>query len=432
MVKATGDAIPREPEKLKMAGHRSKVTKVIFHPKFNQVASSSEDGSIKVWDYETGECEQSLREHTGMVNYINFHPTGNFLASCSKDMTIKLWRLTSDQEFKCFKTLQGHEHEVSCVEYLRPNGDHLVSCSRDETIRIWDSSSGFLLQTLQQHSGWVRRIAQQGKLMASASKDETVIIWSMDRIVQNLSMASGVDQSDYIITMIDEHQHVIDCIRFAPESACRTIEGADYSKMALDPNQTTGSGDNVNDSTGDQTRGADDSELMEESKRLDETTTEEKSSIATRVRLLKERLRKKKDELAGKDTGPEEQDPDQSVQIDTTQQEAEVKKGGPFKEYIATGSRDKKIRIFEVRSGRCVLTLAGHDNWVTDLLFHPNGRYLMSTADDKSVRIWDLSMGRCYRKIYNAHDHFISSFDMRGKVAVTGSQDTSVKIWACR
>jgi len=95
-LKASGDAIPREPEKLKMTGHRSKVTKVIFHPKFNQVASSSEDGSIKLWDYETGECEQSLREHTGMVNYINFHPTGNFLASCSKDMTIKLWRLTSD------------------------------------------------------------------------------------------------------------------------------------------------------------------------------------------------------------------------------------------------------------------------------------------------------------------------------------------------
>jgi len=59
--------------------------------------------------------------------------------------------------------------------------------------------------------------------MASASKDETVIIWSMDRIVQNLSSSSAMDQSDYIITMIDDHQHVIDCIRFAPETACRVI-----------------------------------------------------------------------------------------------------------------------------------------------------------------------------------------------------------------
>ena len=27
-----GDAIPREPEKLKLKGHRSKVTKIAFHP----------------------------------------------------------------------------------------------------------------------------------------------------------------------------------------------------------------------------------------------------------------------------------------------------------------------------------------------------------------------------------------------------------------
>ena len=148
LTKGTGDAIPREPEKMKLKGHRARITKVIFHPTYTQVATSSEDASIKLWDYETGECEQTLREHTGMVNYINFHPAGEMLASCARDMTIKLWRINKDQEFKCFKTLQGHEHEVSCVEFLRPNGDHIISCSRDQTIRIWDANTGFLLNTL--------------------------------------------------------------------------------------------------------------------------------------------------------------------------------------------------------------------------------------------------------------------------------------------
>lgn len=41
------------------------------------------------------------------------------------------------------------------------------------------------------------------------------------------------------------------------------------------------------------------------------------------------------------------------------------------KDYLASGSRDKKIKIWEVKSGRCVITLVGHDNWVTDLSFHP-------------------------------------------------------------
>lgn len=57
LFKNLGDAIPREPEKQKLNGHRSKVTKVAFHPKYNILASASEDGSIKLWDYETGDCE---------------------------------------------------------------------------------------------------------------------------------------------------------------------------------------------------------------------------------------------------------------------------------------------------------------------------------------------------------------------------------------
>ena len=32
------------------------------------------------------------------------------------------------------------------------------------------------------------------------------------------------------MTIIDDHEHVIDCIRFAPESCCKTIQKADYSK----------------------------------------------------------------------------------------------------------------------------------------------------------------------------------------------------------
>ena len=60
-----------------------------------------------------------------------------------------------------------------------------------------------------------------------------------------------------------------------------------------------------------------------------------------------------------------------------------------LKSYVATGARDKKIRIFETKTGRLVLTLTGHDNWITDLMFHPCGKYLISTADVKSVRIWD-------------------------------------------
>ena len=103
-----------------------------------------------------------------------------------------------------------------------------------------------------------------------------------------------------------------------------------------------------------------------------------------------------------------------------------------MRDYLATGSRDKTIKIWEVRNGRCVLTLTGHDNWVTDLFFHQNGKFLLSVSDDKSIRIWDLSNGRQYRKLLDAHNSFITTIDMKGKVVVTGSVDFTVKVWSCR
>ena len=47
---SSGDAIPREPEQMKLTGHRARVTRIQFHPVYTQIASSSEDASIKIWD----------------------------------------------------------------------------------------------------------------------------------------------------------------------------------------------------------------------------------------------------------------------------------------------------------------------------------------------------------------------------------------------
>ena len=42
VAKSSGDAIPRAPEKMKLRGHRAKITKVLFHPVHTQIASASE------------------------------------------------------------------------------------------------------------------------------------------------------------------------------------------------------------------------------------------------------------------------------------------------------------------------------------------------------------------------------------------------------
>ena len=77
-------------------------------------------------------------------------------------------------------------------------------------------------------------------------------------------------------------------------------------------------------------------------------------------------------------------------------------------EFLATGSRDKTIRIWDSR-GTVIKTLVGHDNWIRGLVFHPGGKFLLSVSDDYTIRCWDLTEeGRCV-KVIQAHEHFVSS-----------------------
>lgn len=53
--------------------------------------------------------------------------------------------------------------------------------------------------------------------MASCGKDETVIVWNQSKIIKNLNNAKSIEEEDFIVTIIDDHEHVIDAVKFAPE-----------------------------------------------------------------------------------------------------------------------------------------------------------------------------------------------------------------------
>lgn len=62
-----------------MSGHRSAITRVAFHPVYSVLASSSEDTTVKIWDWETGEFERTLKSHTKNVSDVDFDSKGSFL-----------------------------------------------------------------------------------------------------------------------------------------------------------------------------------------------------------------------------------------------------------------------------------------------------------------------------------------------------------------
>jgi platelet-activating factor acetylhydrolase IB subunit alpha len=72
--------LPRAPARHTLQSHRQPITCVAFHPLFSSLASGSEDCTIKIWDYELGELERTLKSHTKAVLDVDFGgPRGNTL-----------------------------------------------------------------------------------------------------------------------------------------------------------------------------------------------------------------------------------------------------------------------------------------------------------------------------------------------------------------
>ena len=61
------------------------------NPECRYVASSSKDGSVRVWDTTAGRCERILTGHTQSVTCLRWGGDG-LLYSASQDRTIKVWR----------------------------------------------------------------------------------------------------------------------------------------------------------------------------------------------------------------------------------------------------------------------------------------------------------------------------------------------------
>ncbi|XP_064080608.1 uncharacterized protein LOC135197472 [Macrobrachium nipponense] len=74
----------------------------------------------------------------------------------------------------------------------------------------------------------------------------------------------------------------------------------------------------------------------------------------------------------------------------------------PNSNYVATGSSDRSIRIWDNLNGSCVRVLTGHKV----VQFHPNSNYVATGSSDRSIRIWDNLNGSCVR-VLTGHKPFI-------------------------
>ena len=102
----------------------------------------------------------------------------------------------------------------------------------------------------------------------------------------------------------------------------------------------------------------------------------------------------------------------------------------PDGRYLASGSVDKTVIIWNAKSGEKLKTLKGHSNSVYSVSWSPDGNYLASGSDDKTVIIWDATGGEKLKTL-KGHSDYVESviWSPDGKYLASGSLDKTVIIW---
>jgi WD40 repeat protein len=140
------------------------------------VAGSPQRRAIVIYDAGTGAVERELHGHGNWVTACAFSPDGRHLASSSDDGTVILWDVTSGEHLGVL----WHPAAVRTCAFVRDDTT-LATGAGDGILRLWDVEAGIAPSRDTRHSAAVEAVALSGDgtLAVSVSFDRKARIWEV-------------------------------------------------------------------------------------------------------------------------------------------------------------------------------------------------------------------------------------------------------------
>ncbi|KAI5396970.1 hypothetical protein KIW84_062971 [Lathyrus oleraceus] len=155
--------------------HTVIITDVRFRPNSTQLATSSFDTTVRLWDAADPSFSlQAYSGHSSHVASLDFHPKKNDLfCSCDDNSEIRFWNIN---QYSCTRVFKGGSTQVR----FQPRSGHLLAAASGNVVSLFDVETDRKMHSLQGHSADVHCICwdTNGDYLASVSQ-ESVKVWSL-------------------------------------------------------------------------------------------------------------------------------------------------------------------------------------------------------------------------------------------------------------
>ncbi|MCC5919933.1 MAG: caspase family protein [Cyclobacteriaceae bacterium] len=223
--------------------HQQLISEIDVSPRFDVVASTSLDGTIKLWNLKSGvedetfplgnfkvfslaydplddfmaygndryevvlldaqrrAVNQRLKGHGRNITNVAYSPDGKHIASVGQDSKLIVWELDS------YKKIHDWVHINPLLALAwHPNNTEIVVGGNGKKIHVYDIGEGQRTRIYYGHQGRITSLAYSadGKILASGGTDRKLLLWD-------------VETGDFI-HRFDDHNAIINSIAFDPAS----------------------------------------------------------------------------------------------------------------------------------------------------------------------------------------------------------------------
>ena len=183
-----------------LEGHTGRVTGLAFHPQSDQIATSSRDKTVKLWEVN-GKIINTMEGHSDEVEAVTFNNQGNIIASGSKDSTVRLWTLAGEEH----QVISSHSSEVTALDFSS-NDKILASADKDGNIQISNLSINALYNPKKQFPAHVRiikslDISPDNQRLASVDIGGDLKIWTLEG-----ELIANIDLEDFPTTELNRER----------------------------------------------------------------------------------------------------------------------------------------------------------------------------------------------------------------------------------